>query len=451
VPPSGPDAPNCSLCLGEAPGIDENRKLIPFSGKAGREVNNQYFPIAGWSRPQIRVDNVMSCFPDRPKGKMDMKRQVDRDMMEACADHHLYPDLQRLTPKLIVPMGAFACHAIDPTIDLDLQHGIPTQTAWGTAFPMWHPAGGIHEPKKMLQIRTDWTRLRKFLIGRLFIPGDPYEGQELYKVVQDRQELRWILQGLYHSPLAIDTETKRHGDPFCLTFSVEPGTGFLILAEDLDTLSTFQQELDQWQAPVLFHNWLFDGHVLAKMAIRVRQRLVRDTMVMAFHLGNVPQGLKALAYRELGMAMQDFDDLVTPFSTGLVMDYYRQMYACEWPKPEPELVRLDNGDFKLHKAHSLKTKLKIFFNAQAKNEDKDIFKAWTTNWTDSHQMVEDELGPWPGKCITHAWADDPEAVVQYACRDADATLRIWPVLKYMRRHVRERPQENWGEGWWNGM
>jgi len=449
VPPSGPvDRCNDYMCLGEAPGRDEDKKLQPFVGKTGREVNEHYFPLAGWRRDNIRVDNAISCFPDRPKGKLDAKKQKDLDLLESCANHHLYPDLERLTPKLIVPMGAFACRALDPDIDLDLQHGILTETAWGPAFPMWHPAGGIHEPKKMLHIRTDWTRLRKHLIGKLHREIDQYAGREIYKVISDPQELRWLLSDQHTLPMACDTETKKGGAPFCLTFSTQPGTGFLIMADDTDTLRAYQEALDVWEGPILFHNWLFDGPIVAKMGLRFRRRLIRDTMVMSFHLGNLPQGLKALAWRELGMRMQDFDDMVTPYSRDLVIEYYRQAYAEVWQIPDPVLKRQDDGSFKLYKAQGFNRKLKTFFNAWDKNPDKDVFEMWTKNWTDEHQMVEDMMGPWPGKCITHAWARNPEQVTFYACRDADTTLRLYPLLMWMRRQVRYRPQENWSEGWW---
>ena len=64
-------------------------------------------------------------------------------------------------------MGVLACYAIDPDINLELQHGIPVETAWGTVYPMWHPSAGLHEPKKMLAIRNDWVRLGKYLKGKL--------------------------------------------------------------------------------------------------------------------------------------------------------------------------------------------------------------------------------------------------------------------------------------------
>lgn len=443
VPPDG--NPECdNHFIGEAPGGDENRKGRPFEGKTGQETNNGYLPLAGLRRDGVYVDNAISCLPDRPKGKLDIKRQADLDLLQSCAEHHLYPTLDKYRPKLIIPMGAFANRAINPNIDLELQHGIPTQTAWGTAFPMYHPAGGIHEPKKMLLIRTDWIRLRKYLIGKLPPRIDPYAGREQYQEVTSSAHLRSVLTGCNDYTMGCDTENYKSGTPFCLTFSIQPGTGYLIRAERPDILQTCQEFLDNWQAPILWHNWLWDGAVVKAMNLKFPRKWIRDTMVQVFHLGNLPQGLKALAYRELGMQMQDFDDLVVPYSRELVLDYYRNMVCEDWPKPDPEMNRdSKTGLWKLKKPHSLNTKLKTFFTYLSKDPDKDVFEAWD-NWETCHEMVERVCGSYPGKCISHVPFNE---ALFYACRDADALLRLWPLLQWMRRRVRKVPQERWSEGY----
>ena len=121
--------------IGEAPGKDENRLSRPFVGKTGREVNEGYLPLTGLRRSGVRFNNAIRCLPITPKGKLDSKKPKDRDLLKSCSEYHLYPELEKLKPKLIVPMGAFACMAIDPTIDLELQHGIPVQTSWVKRSP----------------------------------------------------------------------------------------------------------------------------------------------------------------------------------------------------------------------------------------------------------------------------------------------------------------------------
>lgn len=173
VPPSGPTDADI-VFIGEAPGRDEDKQLVPFIGKTGREVNEHYLPLAGLRRDATYFTNAIKCLPDRPSGRLDLSRSKDMELLYGCAGCHLYNELQSMRPSLIVPLGAFACMAIDPDIELNLNHGIPVETSWGTTFPMWHPAAGLHEPKKMLAIRTDFYRLGKFLKGKLRIPVDEY-------------------------------------------------------------------------------------------------------------------------------------------------------------------------------------------------------------------------------------------------------------------------------------
>jgi hypothetical protein len=124
------------------------------------------------------------------------------------------------------------------------------------------------------------------------------------------------------------------------------------------------------------------------------------------------------------------------------LSYLREAYNEDWPKPEEQTVRQADGSWKLYKPQGMGTKLKRFFTDYQKNPDKDIFEAWD-NWADNHAMIEDRLErPWPGKCISYVPFDK---VLRYACRDADATLRLWTVLNKMRRNVRRTVQENWGD------
>lgn len=438
VAPNGPtNSPY--ILLGEAPGKEENAKKVPFIGKTGEELNRHYLPLAGLRRENVYVMNTISCLPDRTDSKLKMDREKDRDLATTCFYHHVAPKLGEGGHRLIVAMGAFANFVLDPEINLEYQHGIPLETAWGTVFPLYHPAGGIHSPKEMMKIRTDWTRLKKYLAGKLHIPTDPYEGMEDYRHLDSKRSVDSMLDGRWHLPLANDTENKRDRSPFCCTFSTEPGTGYLIRAGDPETLAAMQYHLDRWEGPILWHNWPWDALITAAMGLRFNRKKIVDTMAFAFQLGNIPQGLKPLCYRLLGMNMKDFDDVVSPHSRELVLDYYRQANLQDWAKPEQELVRDKDGSWKLYSPRGFGTKLKIFFTYFAKNQDKDVFEAWD-NWEMHHEEVEDMLGPYPGKCISHVPFDE---VIHYACQDADGLGRLYPLLKRAERMVRKKPQEHW--------
>lgn len=435
LPPDGPEDATI-LFIGEAPGIQEDKKGRVFIGRTGEEVNRHYLPLAGLRRDRVRFQNAIACLPVSAGGKLDGGRAKDVALLESCAAHHLTPCLEGGHLQVLVPMGAFACKVICPDIDLELQHGIPVETKWGIpAFPMMHPARGLHEPKQMLHIRTDWHRLKSYLNGTLKVAVDEYPEPD-YQEVTSVQEL--CLDPT--RALAGDTEWTRKKEAWCLTYSQDPGTGRLIRASRRDLLSGFQRYLERWEAPLLFHNWLADWPVTEVMGLQFPARKMVDTMAAVYHLGNLPQGLKALAYRELGMAMEDFDDVVTPYSRENVLYYYQMAQTYDWPKPAEEMA-LDEktGLWKLYKPQSMNTKLKRFFTDYGKNPELDVFERWA-NWDAAHGMVQAECGEWPGKCITHA---PFEKVLHYACRDADATLRLWLLILRMRRQVRRFSQEHW--------
>jgi uracil-DNA glycosylase family 4 len=439
VPPDGPAGD--ILFIGEAPGKNENKKLKVFIGKTGDEVNRHYLPLAGLRREHVRFTNAIRCLPVSAGGKLDSGRRHDIELLESCAQRHLYPDIEGGRYRLLVPMGAFACRAVLGTeFDLELQHGLPVESPWGLpCFPMYHPALGIHEPKKMLYIRNDWDRLRKYLRGVLHVPQDQYPTPDY------REATAADIDALDPTrPLAGDTESTRQREPYVFTYSQQPGSARLIQASNRDVLGRLADRLGAgWHAPVLFHNYLYDWPITEAMGLRFPYRRVVDTMARVFHLGNLPQGLKALAFRECGMDMDDFDDVVTPYSRENVLIYYQMAKTVSWPKPE-ERLELDSktGLWKLYKPQSMTTKLKRFFTDYGKNPDKDVFEMWTKNWEAEQAMIEAECGPWPGKCISHVPFD---RMLYYACRDADALLRVWPIIKRMSRVVRKFSQEQWRE------
>src|SRR5438128_1355521 len=180
IPEDGPSNADI-LFIGEAPGPQEDKGAKkrppgrPFIGKTGEEVDRHYLPLAGLRREHVCFTNAIRCLPTSAGGKLDPTRAKDLALLECCAATHLYPLIERLRPKILVPLGAFACRAVVPDVGLDIGHGLPTDTRWGIpAFPMYHPALGIHEPKKMLYIRTDWHRFRSYRSGRLRVAVDDY-------------------------------------------------------------------------------------------------------------------------------------------------------------------------------------------------------------------------------------------------------------------------------------
>lgn len=317
--------PSSILFLGEGPARDEVKVGLPFMGRAGKEFNLHYLPLAGLVRPEVRVDNSVHC----PQPNYD---NPSHELARECSLRHLPQELRHTQPDLIVLMGGVACSLADTHIDLDVDHGLPQQNSlldglWsGTVFPTFHPAAGLHEGQMILLLRQDFTNLGQHLKGRLVLPVDAHPDPVL-RLLRGAGDVDSILSfppSLSGGPagleVAIDTESVfLHGAPWCLSFSLDHCNGFVILANDHDALAYFAWWLRRWNPVVILHHSLHDIPVLRAMGISVPR--YRDTMVDAYHLANVPQGLKALGWRLLGVRMRSFEDTVLPHSLPVAMDY----------------------------------------------------------------------------------------------------------------------------------
>lgn len=448
VPADGPE--KCEyLFIGESPGKDETNRLKPFVGRTGQEVNEHYLPLAGLRRSNVRMCNAISCQPSTPDGKLHPENRADQELLQSCVECNLDGEIERVDPRVIITMGSFAATALDPTIDLDLHHGIPREIIRNgskrTLIAFFHPALGMYTPKSMLMLRTDWDRLRRLIRGTLYTPIDEYVGNEDYREISTAEELNDTLYGEWDRPMGADTETTYRRDPYCWSYSTRPGTGYVVRADNEECKQAFQENLDKWTGPILFHNYLFDDNVNVAIGLRYPSHLIVDTMERVYQLGNLPQGLKALAYRELGMQMQDFMDLVRPYSTPIALEYLREALSEDWPKPPEEMYKdFKSGEWKIKKPQGMGTKIKRFLTAAGKEPDKaDSFKAWD-NWEDSQASIETVCGPWPGLSIEHVpWYK----AVHYAARDSDTLVRLWPIIKRMASNVRKKPQEKWRDIW----
>ena len=201
--------------------------------------------------------------PVTTDGRLKSDRTKDMELLDSCTKFHFFKELEELQPELIVAMGAFACRALDPDISLDMHHGIPVETKYGTVFPMWHPAGGIHEPKKMREIRTDWIRLGKYLKGTLRVPQDLHPKPD-YRELEDESEFKSIDPS---EDMACDTESSKLLGPYCLTYSTRAGSGRLIRASRPDLLWGFQGVIRKHSGHVLFHNWMYDRGICERMGL----------------------------------------------------------------------------------------------------------------------------------------------------------------------------------------
>lgn len=444
VRPDGPEDADV-LAIGEKPGRHESQTGIPFCGDAGIELNQTYLSRAGLDRSQIKISNVLKCRLG------DNNNKPTDAQIEACASHWIPGEVRRQQPKIILLMGATACSLV-PDIELEKDHGFPRWVSkgesryfgdWeGWVVPVFHPAAGLHNTSLMIPLLEDFERLGKWMRGRWERPVVEHVGEDwgLLETVNEFTDYVDCIDAAVLSDYnALDTEDDGPR-PYSLQFAYCIYGGRMILAENKPVLEAFKE----WNAfidkPWYMHSRNHDLEVLRRMGVDIFQRSsfnvpveVYDTMQEAFHLGNQPQGLKALAWRLLGLKMDDWIEVAGPPSRSRMQEWL--MEAWGWAAERQ--VRVEK---------QLKTKVKVEWKPTELEKDlKRVFRhsgsgtydVWekveeVLDANDNRKMAEEmvkELGPPPIVSIANA---DFEHRVKYGVVDACATLAVAEELGKIR-------------------
>lgn len=444
VPGDGPLDARLFL-IGDRSGPDEIRSnKRPFTAKTGREMNENYLYLAGTCRDEVYFTNTVKC--PSPKGQAPGK-----PLIQSCSQHFLQQELDMVRPTFVVPMGSTACSLFD-NIYLKTHHGMPLKrslfgrTYW--VLPQFHPAGGLRDTKQMSHALEDWERMRSIIDGEFQIPIDRHKTTD-YRLVSGRrgvdEYLTPFLSDIFIPFGGLDTETDE-GNVWCITLSVKPGTGIMILRSDYEAVAAFKDLCDRFRWFV--HNALFDISKLYDMGIYLKH--VTCTMQAAYHRGSLPQGLKQLAWRLLGITMTEYEDVVIPQSKKKLMSWWQDALvtldsdATITPRFHKKSGKELKPDIKSTKMFS--RMMFVYNKGQTDSETYDMWKMWdliteTAGITrDDKQRLLDRIGPPPSPSIIHVQMEDSIGVTgakTYAIRDADAVLRLGLFLRSQEREIRQ--------------
>ncbi len=140
------------VCIGEAPGADEDVQGKPFVGRAGQLLTKMLESV-GFDRDRdCYIGNIIKC---RPPGN----RSPEPDEVAAC-EPFLLAQLGAIQPKVILALGAFAAQTLLRTKE-------PIGKLRGRVFPlhsmvlipMFHPAFLLRNPGQEFK-RQAWEDLK---------------------------------------------------------------------------------------------------------------------------------------------------------------------------------------------------------------------------------------------------------------------------------------------------
>lgn len=394
VPGEGPLDAIVAL-IGERPGKDEAARGRPFVGAAGL-ILRAFASKAGINLDRCYITNLVKTFEDR-----------DPTPEEIIADEQeLKDELARLpNVRIIAGLGAFSTRwLLGPNTPMDVHHGIVHFHRDRLIVPVYHPASGLYNTNDLTL--TYWDLIQ---LGRL-IRGEVQPVEDLWPDYAYRASEGAVLpSGEY----AVDTEGYKD-DPWMLSFTDCPGTATVVLPGRLKVSP---------HTKILMHNAPHDLPVLEATGVIVEDAQFEDTMLKAYNCGGVhPQGLKALSLRLAGMVMDDYSDLMGPLEQGIMLEYMRLAAEEDWgPKVK--------GDRKMPVGTKLMKAIKEY---EAGVKEVDLWKRWK-GWPEEDQKrIVGAMGK-PPRATIH---DLPEPVaINYAGRDADATMRINPELDVLMEEM----------------
>jgi hypothetical protein len=406
-------------------------------GRAGREFNYHYLKLAGLRRTPIRaggwegrvvrvdgncwVDNVMHC---RPPGN----RKPTNKEIEACGGLFLPVSLERAKPEIVVLMGGTACSLVEGGVDLESEHGLLVKRRlcfenngperW--IMPVYHPALGLHDATKIRHLREDFKALGRVLnVGEEEWEEEEYGGRCEVGVWKGEKEALVAEDGV----VAVDTESVV-GKLWSWQWSGEDGVGWMAYKGNEEAGRVLQHIMNQARE-VVMHFAEEDTVKLRANGFVVEWGKVVDTQHMAYHRG-LPQGLKALGRRLLGMKMRSYQDLVVPHSKQAV-----KLWLVEGMEKLPKIPVQLKTKVRMEKNPLESVLWRLFRHCD--NETYDVWEAWEKACGSAKEKVGEwvpwlmfEMGDMPEKGIDKV----PEGeAVEYAVKDAVVTRLVKGVME----------------------
>ena len=146
--------PNSNLVLiGEAPGYWEDKKGLPFVGKAG-QLMNKAFQALEINREEVYIANIVKCRPPQNRVPQD-------DEVKACLNY-LRNQVVLVKPKIIVLLGSTALkNILGEEYGITVSRGKWVEKKGIMYMPTWHPAALLRDETKKIDFYKDLKSVRQ--------------------------------------------------------------------------------------------------------------------------------------------------------------------------------------------------------------------------------------------------------------------------------------------------
>jgi uracil-DNA glycosylase family 4 len=149
------------MIVGEAPGGNEEKTGVVFSGAAG-QLLNKCLERAGLSRDSLYVTNAAKCRPpeNRPPERIEVK---------TCAETYLTQEIEEIGPTHILLLGNHALQAVARKSGITKHRGVRLEVKGHpksrTIMAAFHPAYALRNPGVHPTLQEDIRRFARAIKG----------------------------------------------------------------------------------------------------------------------------------------------------------------------------------------------------------------------------------------------------------------------------------------------
>ncbi|MEN3045415.1 MAG: uracil-DNA glycosylase [Candidatus Hydrothermales bacterium] len=148
------------LIVGEAPGQEEDKRGLPFVGRAGKKLD-EIMRRAGIRREGVYITNTIKCRPP-------MNRDPEENELKSCFPY-LEKQIEILKPRVIVALGRYASYVLTgKKISVKRERGIVYEYGNSKVVITIHPSRVLKNPEEEENLYNDLVLAKK-----VYLSGHP--------------------------------------------------------------------------------------------------------------------------------------------------------------------------------------------------------------------------------------------------------------------------------------
>ncbi|MBD3348848.1 MAG: uracil-DNA glycosylase, partial [Candidatus Eisenbacteria bacterium] len=141
------------MCIGEAPGRDEDLEGAPFVGRAGKLLD-RILEAAEMPRENVYICNIIKCRP--PNNRTPLTNEID-----ACMPY-LAKQLHYIGPRIICTLGLPATQTLlGLKGSMRSMRGKIYRAGDIVVVPTYHPAAALRDPRYKKPVWEDFLMVKR--------------------------------------------------------------------------------------------------------------------------------------------------------------------------------------------------------------------------------------------------------------------------------------------------